>query len=232
MTSGDSESLDCLALLIEQGQTDLIPHVYEHIIVPISELICDSFCEFPDLRKSFFGLVRVLLASPSLVDNSVFTELFGHLFYGLRHPQTEIAELCLNGIMGILDLLNSHSSIEFVNDFYQTFYPDIISNILSAVLDGTHTALFIPLTQVIHHLLDIVSVGRIEFITLEELAELLFEKLHAILPHMNAEELSLVGFDLVRGTMDCSSVRTVLSNLIIASKKVDPDIYEIRDLTG
>lgn len=226
----DSESLDCLAVMIKSGHTDLIPMVCTEIVEPVFNMINTEFTELPDIRLSFFNLVKAILSDPGSVNTQTFSVLFKYMFYGLNHPQHEISEMSLNSITAILAAVSENPDNSFVTGFYETFYWSIMNELIAVATDGLHKPLFSVLTHALHHMLHLVSSGKIQFISGEELVAAILERLKTLFPHVNTEELQRISIDIVSGATNCEKLRTVMNDFVITSERTG-DENPLDDIT-
>lgn len=224
----DCDALNCINVMVKSGNKELIPVVCQTVIEPVYQILSSDFTEFPDLRLSFFNLLKVILLDLGALDFHTFSVFFGYLFYGLRHHQREISEASLNGITSILAAVSENTNEEFVLGFYDAFYWSILRDLITVTTDGLHQALFSVLTHAIHHMLSLVSTGKVAFIKRDDLVSSVFELLVRLFPAVNQEELRMTAFDVVGGATNCEKLRVVLNDLIVSAERAEDDpIFEL-----
>lgn len=208
------------AVKIENPNGPLISNLFTNVIVPSFEFIKENFVDFPSLRRQFFLLIQAFCDDCSLMEPDVITELLNIVFFGLKHPDPFISEICLNTVTNILSQFDKYEDESFVNGFYENFYVPLLTNLLALSFDGLHNSFFSTITQTILHLLAIAASGKFNQITQQNLTEIIFKKLHELFQSCSEDEINMVANDIVNSVGDAGKLRSILSDFIISSRQV------------
>ena len=236
-------ALKCLATIVNNGNKELIPMLFNTIVIPTYQNLENNFVDHPDVRLNFFILVESFFNFFTFLDTEAISTLFNYAFFGLKHPQPDISEISMNCISNALSLLDknynkSPEDSEFIIGFYQVFYERLLSELISLLFDGLHSSLFSQITHTIGHLLNIAASGKISMFTHDQIVQIVFKKLHTLFPVYNEEEIVLVSNDIVNSAGNNGKLRQVLSDFVIASKQLpgntcnlEDDLLELKEIS-
>ncbi|KAH0794074.1 SacI domain containing protein [Histomonas meleagridis] len=215
------ESFDCFTILIENGNVGLIPIVFNRLIRPTFSEISSSFSEHPEHRLSFYSLIKAIFKHFNILDKDIFTELFNYTFFGLQHPQNNISELSLNCISSIIEIVDK--SDEIIEDFYQSLYVEIISCLFTTIFDGMHSFLFLQITPIISYLIQLVIIQRIQFIHVEDLEQIIFQKMNDLFPNREKGLIFTFVKSLINNSQNITIFRQIFNNFLVTIKQVTAD---------
>ena len=224
------EVFDCFITLINHGIINLIPHVFNNIIHPTFSEISSTYTEHPEHRFLFYTLIQSIFNHFPNIDQNIFHDLISYTFFGIKHPQLDISEISINCISTILSKVEAIPSM--ANEFYSIYFIEILSNLLETIFDGMHSFLFTQVTQSIIHLLQIVALGNISVLTIDDLQNAIYEKVQALFHYHEPHLIFSFAQSVIQNISNCSKLRQIFENFIIKLKtisinQIDPDILEI-----
>ena len=119
--------------------------VFNSIIKPTQEMLIKNFEDFPELRKSFFSLLGILvqnfftfilrLGENHLNSEESFEFLVHGIIWGIKHPDSSISILNLKTCM---IMIKSIEKEEWGYYFYKKFFKQILNDIISVMTDKLH----------------------------------------------------------------------------------------------
>nr|UXY87653.1 importin beta-related nuclear transport receptor [Cryptomonas curvata] len=169
--------------------------IFEKIFIPTLDLIKINFESYPDIRKSFFVLIKIIISEHFLFlfksnfnsyDSEKFFQILIHsVIWGIKHPDTSISKICLKNLLVIFEKVKN---INAGNYFYSKFFKQILIDLVFVIIDKLHVTNVKLHCKLFFHLIsDAKSFFNIEY--LKYYVELVFTK---AFPNINKEEVKRI----------------------------------------
>nr|UXY87163.1 importin beta-related nuclear transport receptor [Cryptomonas sp.] len=186
LKTGELELIQfCNVLLIECEffvKVETIVIVFENIFKPTLELIKLDFESCPDIRKSFFFLIKSLvskyfsflfkLSIDSKKAEENFETIVQAVIWGLKHPDSSISRLSLKILLIIIEQITISNIGEY---FYPKFISQLLVDLLAIMIDGLHTSTLRLQCKIFFHLVNQSKIV-VNKKYLKEYIEIIFEK--------------------------------------------------------
>ncbi|KAK9862358.1 hypothetical protein WJX84_007629 [Apatococcus fuscideae] len=162
----DAEVLSLFAALInklKQRMEAEVPQIFEAVFECTLQMITKNFEDYPEHRLQFFSLLRAItnhcFATLFTMSSTQLKLVMDSIIWAFRHTERNIAETGLNLL---LEMLTSFEKNDFVTQFHQTYYLQLIREIFAVMTDTVHKPGFKIQARILHHLFSIVSSGAIK----------------------------------------------------------------------
>lgn len=134
--------------------------IFEAVFECTLNMITKNFEDYPEHRLKFFSLLRAIA-------NHCFSALFklspqqlklvmDSIMWAFRHTERNVAETGLNLLY---EMLNSFQASEFCNEFHQSYFLMIESEIFAVLTDTFHKPGFKLHTLILQHLFQLADSG-------------------------------------------------------------------------
>jgi exportin-1 len=149
----DHQLLDFLIKILKKGKNyiefNFIFLIYDLVFSPTLEMIKCDFESYPEIRKSFFLLLKELLFGflssilkidlDSKKSEKNFEEVIHILIWGFKHPEKNISREALIILEVFLNDINGKKLNEY---FYHKFFKQILTDLIFVMTDKVHMSNF------------------------------------------------------------------------------------------
>ena len=140
-----------------------VPTVFNALFQVTLEMINKDFEEFPEHRLHLYLLLQsmVSLTFPALIQLSPdkFKLVFDSIVWAFKHSMRNVADI---GLDILLVLLKKVAAEEMAaQQFYQTFFTDILQHLFSVITDTSHSAGLAQQAVILAYMFALVDSGKI-----------------------------------------------------------------------
>jgi exportin-1 len=172
----DPDTLLVFAAILEKlknSQFDYIVSIWKYLCLDTLEMIKMDFQSYPEHRQNFFTLVKSLISNAldalfQVQESNFNRDVLNAIIWAIRHNQAQMYETGLETILILIKNITNfrvNNSNNIADNFYKTFYFDLIQEILCVLTDSYHKSGFRLQVEILQHLIQVVEFGYIsEFI--------------------------------------------------------------------
>jgi exportin-1 len=136
--------------------------LFDHLFQCTLEMINKDFQSFPDHRVNFFRLLQAInsksFSALLRLNPQQFQLCMDSIIWAMQHLDRNIADI---GLETLNDLLINIQKSEVSNQFYQTYFLSLLSDLLGLLTDTFHKPGFKFQSSILAHLFDIVANNHI-----------------------------------------------------------------------
>jgi exportin-1 len=144
---------------LEQSITKEVPKIFDAVFECTLAMINRDFEEFPEHRKNFFMLLQAVNQHcfPALlqIQPPQFKLVLDSVIWAFKHTMRDVAEIGLEILLKLLQNIREHP--EAAQQFYQTYYIEIMQHVFSVVTDTSHIAGLTFHSQILAHLFTLLE---------------------------------------------------------------------------
>ncbi|KAF9114479.1 Karyopherin transporter [Mortierella sp. AM989] len=164
----DAEVLSVMSTIVSKLGSllnDKIPIILESVFDVTLNMINKDFAEYPDHRVGFFKLVRAINLScfPALMKlpAAQLRLIMDSVVWAFKHTMRDIADTGLNIC---LEVINNFSASDptIANQFYQSYFLNILNDIFYVLTDNNHKSGFKLQSQVLARMFYLVEAGAVQ----------------------------------------------------------------------
>ncbi|XP_033121049.1 exportin-1-like [Anneissia japonica] len=148
---------------LENHITNQIPKIFDHVFECTVEMINKDFEEYPEHRTNFFLLLQAVsnhcFAALIQIPAAQFKLILDSIVWAMKHTMRNVADTGLAILYGLLQ--NIWQDASAAQNFYQTYYTDILQHVLSVVTDTSHTAGLTMHATILAYMFNLVERKRI-----------------------------------------------------------------------
>jgi exportin-1 len=137
--------------------------VLPSIIQAVLPMITNDFTSYPEVRLSFFSLLKAISSNCLEVlvslESGVFQTVVNCLLWAVRHEIMSIHEVGIEAINAFLTSVNARP--DHCQQFYAVFFTQILNEVLFVATDKMHQNGFAQQAVTLHMLIDVAP--RLEF---------------------------------------------------------------------
>jgi exportin-1 len=160
----DAQVLSLMAVVVKKLQNKLVPEVgriLEATLDATLQMITKNFEDFPEHRINFFKLLKELNAHcfPTFLAAVQQSKvIMDSIVWAFKHTERNIGE---TGLTILYDFLNNVLQSDLATPFYQVYFLTILNETFVVLTDTLHKTGFKMQCQVMQHMVQVVSTGRI-----------------------------------------------------------------------
>lgn len=155
--------LEVIATLVNKLYTfliPLIPNIFDVTFEPTLDMITNDFTEYPDHRERFYYMLYAINCHcfPALLNlaPSQFKLFIDITIWGFKHTSHDIADVGLNICKELIKNMSSADPI-IAGAFYQSYFLNILQEVLCVLTDSDHKNGFKGQTEVLALLFNLVK---------------------------------------------------------------------------
>jgi exportin-1 len=178
--------------------------IFEKIFTPALDLIKENFESYPDVRHSFFSLLKIMvvdyfpfifkLNQDSSKAESIFENIIQSIIWGFKHSNILISKVSLKILMSVFSLANSNCVGQY---FCLRYARQILVDLLSMIIDKSHISAMKLQFRVFFELL-YEAKKYIHLRSLKEFIESVFKK---AFPEVNIKIIECVSFEIINSKL-------------------------------
>ena len=141
----EPEVLSTMATIVNKLESHItaeVPKIFDAVFECTLSMINKDFEEFPEHRTNFFLLLQAVnshcFTALLNIPPTQFKLVLDSIIWAFKHTMRNVADTGLQILLQLLQNMMNHK--EAANDFYRTYYTDILQHIFSVVTDSSHTA--------------------------------------------------------------------------------------------
>ncbi|KAF9208266.1 Karyopherin transporter [Haplosporangium sp. Z 27] len=164
----DAEVLSVMSTIVSKLGSllnDKIPIILESVFDVTLNMINKDFAEYPDHRVGFFKLVRAINLScfPALMKlpAAQLRLIMDSVVWAFKHTMRDIADTGLNICLEIINNFSA-SDAAVANQFYQSYFLNILNDIFYVLTDNNHKSGFKLQSQVLARMFYLVESGAVQ----------------------------------------------------------------------
>ncbi|CAO3690063.1 unnamed protein product [Rhizopus stolonifer] len=162
-TARESYVLEVIATLVNKLYTfliPLIPNIFDIVFEPTLVMITNDFTEYPEHREGFYHMLYAINCHcfPALLNlaPSQFKLFIDITIWGFKHTLRDIADVGLNICKELIKNMSSADPI-ITGAFYQSYFLNILQEVLCVLTDSNHKSGFKGQTEVLALLFNLVK---------------------------------------------------------------------------
>jgi exportin-1 len=123
----------------------IIVIIFKKIFIPTLELLKVNLESYPDIRRLFFILIKIIINEyflflfksnfDSYQSEQFFQNLIHSIIWGIKHPDALISKICLKTLLVIFDKINKINAGSY---FYSKFFKQILVDLVFVIIDKLH----------------------------------------------------------------------------------------------
>ncbi|XP_043591428.1 exportin-1 [Bombus pyrosoma] len=163
----EPEVLSAIATIVNKLEcyiTSEIPKIFDAVFECTLEMINKDFEEFPEHRTNFFLLLQEVNVSCFsaflIIPPAQFKLVLDSIIWAFKHTMRNVADIGLQILYQLLQ--NIEISAPDAQNFYQTYFTDILQHIFSVVTDSSHIAGLNMHATILAYMFSLVELGRIK----------------------------------------------------------------------
>ncbi|XP_033191155.1 exportin-1 emb [Bombus vancouverensis nearcticus] len=163
----EPEVLSAIATIVNKLEcyiTSEIPKIFDAVFECTLEMINKDFEEFPEHRTNFFLLLQEVNVSCFsaflIIPPAQFKLVLDSIIWAFKHTMRNVADIGLQILYQLLQ--NIEISAPDAQNFYQTYFTDILQHIFSVVTDTSHIAGLNMHATILAYMFSLVELGRIK----------------------------------------------------------------------
>ncbi|XP_017879710.1 exportin-1 [Ceratina calcarata] len=163
----EPEVLSCIATIVNKLEGHItceIPKIFDAVFECTLEMINKDFEEFPEHRTNFFLLLQAVNVSCFsaflIIPPAQFKLVLDSIIWAFKHTMRNVADTGLQILHQLLQ--NIEISTADTQNFYQTYFTDILQHIFSVVTDSSHIAGLNMHATILAYMFSLVELGRIK----------------------------------------------------------------------
>ncbi|KAF3420926.1 hypothetical protein E2986_08315 [Frieseomelitta varia] len=163
----EPEVLSAIATIVNKLEcyiTNEIPKIFDAVFECTLEMINKDFEEFPEHRTNFFLLLQEVNVSCFgaflIIPPAQFKLVLDSIIWAFKHTMRNVADIGLQILYQFLQ--NIEISAPDTQNFYQTYFTDILQHIFSVVTDSSHIAGLNMHATILAYMFSLVELGRIK----------------------------------------------------------------------
>ena len=125
-------------------------------------MINKDFEEFPEHRTNFFLLLQAInqhcFPALLMIPAEQFKLVIDSVVWAFKHTMRNVAE---TGLDILYELLRNISSSDVAQQFYQTYYLNLLQHIYSVITDTSHKANFKMHATILAYMISLVEAGSV-----------------------------------------------------------------------
>ncbi|KAM9840764.1 exportin-1-like [Aulostomus maculatus] len=199
-----------------------IPQIFDAVFDCTWNMINKDFEEFPEHRINFFSLLRAAILKCFhaflCFTPTQFSIVLYSVIWAVKHTMRNVAN---TGLQILYTILQNVSASEAVTErFYQTYFIDILQNILSVVTDSSHTARLTMHATILAHMLEEVEKGKaIPVNNQVHVLEYIGNLLKKVFPHLQDSQLKVFLVGLFSLNKNIPAFREHLRDFLVQIKE-------------
>ncbi|XP_076658878.1 exportin-1 emb [Halictus rubicundus] len=162
----EPEVLSAMAIIVNKLEdyiTCEIPKIFDAVFECTLEMINKDFEEFPEHRTNFFLLLQAvnMYCFPAflVIRPAQFKLVLDSIIWAFKHTMRNVAD---TGLQILHQLLQNVESEPAAQNFYRTYFTDILQHIFSVVTDSSHIAGLTMHATILAYMFSLVELGRIQ----------------------------------------------------------------------
>ena len=163
----DAEVLSTMATFVNTLETTIapsIPQIFDALFECTLNMINKDFEEFPDHRTNFFLLLQAVnnhcFSALIAIPPAQFKLVLDSIIWAFKHTMRNVAD---TGLQILLQLLQNMAQNESAaNEFYKTYYTEILQHVFSVVTDSSHTAGLTMHASILAYMFSIVEQNQVK----------------------------------------------------------------------
>ncbi|XP_078049762.1 exportin-1 emb [Augochlora pura] len=162
----EPEVLTAMAIIVNKLEdyiTCEIPKIFDAVFECTLEMINKDFEEFPEHRTNFFLLLQAvnMYCFPAflVIRPAQFKLVLDSIIWAFKHTMRNVAD---TGLQILYQLLQNVESEPAAQNFYRTYFTDILQHIFSVVTDSSHIAGLTMHATILAYMFSLVELGRIQ----------------------------------------------------------------------
>ncbi|KOC68339.1 Exportin-1 [Habropoda laboriosa] len=228
----EPEVLSAIATIVNKLESLItceIPKIFDAVFECTLEMINKDFEEFPEHRTNFFLLLQAvnIYCFPAflIIPPAQFKLVLDSIIWAFKHTMRNVAD---TGLHILYQLLQNVENEPAAQNFYQTYFTDILQHIFSVVTDSSHIAGLSMHATILAYMFSLVELGRIK-VPLGPVPdntlyvqEFVARLLKAAFPHLTDNQLKITVQGLLNFNQDIPAFKEHLRDFLV----------EIREYTG
>eukprot|EP00033_Pygsuia_biforma_P007443 GCRY01008516.1.p1 GENE.GCRY01008516.1~~GCRY01008516.1.p1 ORF type:complete len:702 (-),score=279.49 GCRY01008516.1:354-2267(-) len=161
----DAEVLALMAAIVDALKMNVmtkVPNILESVYEPTLQMITQDFVAYPDIRQTFFELLRAInehtFHALLMLSADYFKLFVDSVMWAIKHTKRNISELGLNIL---LQLLQNVQQSELAQQFYQNFFTSILEDVFVVITDTFHKSGFKLQSQILAMMFGMVETGHV-----------------------------------------------------------------------
>ncbi|CAL7946208.1 unnamed protein product [Xylocopa violacea] len=229
----EPEVLSAIATIVNKLENHItceIPKIFDAVFECTLEMINKDFEEFPEHRTNFFLLLQAVnvscFAAFLIIPPAQFKLVLDSIIWAFKHTMRNVADIGLQILHQLLQ--NIEMSAPDAQNFYQTYFTDILQHIFSVVTDSSHIAGLNMHAIILAYMFSLVELGRIK-VPLGPVPdntlyvqEFVARLLKAAFPHLTDNQIKITVQGLFNFNQDIPAFKEHLRDFLV----------EIREYTG
>jgi len=126
--------------VLDQQSISVLLYSLPFILQSTLPMITQDFVSYTEIRYSFFGLLKSISDNCFQIlinlESSNFQTIINCLLWALRHEIMNIHDIGIEAIISFLGNINTN--MDYINQFYQTFFVQIFNEVLYVTTDKMH----------------------------------------------------------------------------------------------
>ncbi|XP_071961945.1 exportin-1-like [Antedon mediterranea] len=230
----EPEVLSTMATIVnklENHITNQIPKIFDHVFECTVEMINKDFEEYPEHRTNFFLLLQAVsnhcFAALIQIPAAQFKLILDSIVWAMKHTMRNVADTGLAILYGLLQ--NIWQDTNAAQNFYQTYYTDILQHVLSVVTDTSHTAGLTMHATILAYMFNLVERKRIvvaldaargEAANEDYIKEFTGKLLKNAFPHLQELQIKLFVTGLFSLNQDIAAFKEHLRDFLVQIKEI------------
>ncbi|KNC51241.1 exportin 1 [Thecamonas trahens ATCC 50062] len=150
--------METMARSLKELFTPVVPHVLDAVFEVTLEMVTHDYDTHMDVRIAFFKMLRAFnehcFPAFFMVSADVFKYTVEAMVWAMEHHKLEIAEL---GVRSLLELLDRVNGSEVANEFYASFFLNIMTAVFAVLTDTLHKTGFRLQVQLLQLMFSLVE---------------------------------------------------------------------------
>lgn len=138
----EPEVLSCVTSFVDRLEytiTEVVPQILGSLFECTLEMINKDLEKFPEHRINFFKMLQSInkycFAAFLTIPPSQFKLFLDSIVWAFKHTMRNVSEV---GLSILLTLLNNVDQLDASQNFYKTYYLDLLNHLFSVVTDTSH----------------------------------------------------------------------------------------------
>ncbi|XP_018012773.1 exportin-1 [Hyalella azteca] len=242
----EPEVLSTMATFVNKLEMHIapqVPQIFDALFECTLSMINKDFEEFPDHRTNFFLLLQSVnnycFASLLAITPAQFKLVLDSIIWAFKHTMRNVAD---TGLQILFQLLQNMARSETAsNEFYKTYYTDILQHIFSVVTDSSHTAGLTMHASILAYMFNLVEQNQVKVSldpnapeaphteNLNYVKAFVANLLKAAYPHLSDNQIKITVQGLNNLNQDIPSFKEHLRDFLVQIREVmgddDADLY-------